>query len=172
MRYAIVKGKYMSTNVGNQNLSEPIIRKKILTAKNDASCKTVINFGEFGQGILDEPKEHGGSGMGPSPLHGLLGTLCGCESVTFHRAAKEMNFNYNSLEFSAEFTIDIRGRMGVRSVVPHFKTVRMEVLVDTNETESKLSEVVIETEARCPVYNLINDAGVKIETQWLIKAKK
>ncbi len=161
----------MSTNIGNQSLSEPIIRKKMLTAKNDASCKTVINFGEYGQGILDEPKEHGGSGMGPSPLHGVLGTLCGCESVTFHRAAKEMNFNYKTLEFSAEFTIDIRGRMGVRSVVPHFKTVRMEVLVDTSETETKLSEVVIETEARCPVYNLIRDAGVKIETQWLIKKK-
>ena len=84
----------MSTSIGNQNLSEPIIRKKMLTAKNEASCKTVINFGDFGQGVLDEPKEHGGSGKGPSPLHGLLGTLCGCESVTFHRAAKEMNFEY------------------------------------------------------------------------------
>ena len=98
-----------------------------------------------------------------------MGTLCGCESVTFHRAAKEMNFEYSSLNFSAEFTIDIRGRMGLRSVVPHFKTVRLEVLVDTKETEAKLSEVVNETEARCPVYNLIKDAGVNIQTQWLIK---
>ena len=89
----------MSTSIGNQNLSEPIIRKKMLTAKNEASCKTVINFGDFGQGVLDEPKEHGGSGKGPSPLHGLLGTLCGCESVTFHRAAKEMNFEYYCSEF-------------------------------------------------------------------------
>ena len=59
--------------------------------------------------------------------------------------------------------------MGLRSVVPHFKTVRLEVLVDTKETEAKLSEVVNETEARCPVYNLIKDAGVNIQTQWLIK---
>ena len=75
----------------------------------------------------------------------------------------------NKLDFSAEFTIDIRGRMGHRGVVPHFKTVRLEVLVDTKETEAKLSEVVNETEARCPVYNLIKDAGVNIQTQWLIK---
>ena len=165
----IIMKEYMSTNVGNQNLSEPIIRKKMLTAKNEASCKTVINFGEYGQGILDEPKTHGGTGMGPSPLHGLLGTLCGCESVTFNRTAKEMEFKYNKLDFSAEFTIDIRGRMGHRGVVPHFKTVRMEVLVDTKETEEKLLEVVKETESRCPVYNLIKDAGVNIQTQWLIK---
>ena len=107
--------------------------------------------------------------MGPSPLHGLLGTLCGCESVTFNRTAKEMEFKYNKLDFSAEFTIDIRGRMGHRGVVPHFKTVRMEVLVDTKETEEKLLEVVKETESRCPVYNLIKDAGVNIQTQWLIR---
>ena len=159
----------MSTNVGNQNLSEPIIRKKILSAKNEASCKTVINFGDYGYGILDEPKEHGGSGKGPSPLQGVLGSLCGCESVTFHRTAKEMEFKYRQLEFSAEFTIDIRGRLGVRGVVPHFKTVRMEVLVDTKESEERLLEVVNETESRCPVYNLIKDSGVNIQTQWLIK---
>ena len=52
-KFLIIMKEYMSTNVGNQNLSEPIIRKKMLTAKNESSCKTVINFGEYGLQALE-----------------------------------------------------------------------------------------------------------------------
>ena len=30
--------------------------------------------------------------------------------------------------------------------------------------------VVAESEARCPVFNLINDAGVKLEVNWVRRA--
>jgi len=43
----------------------------------------------------------------------------------------------------------------------------MEARVRTHESEARLREVVEETEARCPVFNLIRDAGVKIETAWI-----
>ena len=74
--------------------------------------------------------------------------------------------------YPAEFTIDIRGRMGLRSVVPHFKTVRLQVHVKTDEDEDRLREVVEETEARCPVFNLIKDAGVELECLWIRSTQK
>jgi hypothetical protein len=57
--------------------------------------------------------------------------------------------------------------MGRRAVRPHFRTVRLEARVFTSESEERLRQVVEETEARCPVFNLISDAGVKIETLWI-----
>jgi uncharacterized OsmC-like protein len=95
--------------------------------------------------------------------------LCGCESVTFNRTAAELGFSYESISYEAEFTIDIRGRLGNRAVRPHFQTVRLEATVVTDETEERLREVIEETEARCPVYNLISDAGVKLEARWIRK---
>ncbi|HEX6221488.1 MAG TPA: OsmC family protein, partial [Acidimicrobiia bacterium] len=103
----------------------------------------------------------------PSPLQTVLAALCGCESVTFNRAAKEFGFEYESISYAAEFTIDIRGRLGNRQVRRHFQTVRLEATVVTSESEERLREVVEETEARCPVYNLIADAGVKLEARWI-----
>lgn len=97
----------------------------------------------------------------------MLGALCGCESVTFNRTAAEMGFSYEKIEFEAEYTIDIRGRMGVRGVVPHFQTIRVEAIVTTSESEERLAEVVEETETRCPVFNLVSDAGVKTEMRWI-----
>lgn len=162
----------MSKVIDEIDFSKSIIRGKSLSATNPGNMTTTIEFPGLASLTLDEPAKHGGGGQGPSPLQGVLGSLCGCEAVTFSRTAKEKNFNYNGLEFEAEFTIDIRGRMGVRSVVPHFKTVRVQVYVKTNEDEARLLEVVKETEARCPVFNLIKDAGVEIECVWVRSTQK
>ena len=158
----------MSSRVAETgDLSRPIVRRKTLTARTDASMMTRIDFGEYGEFATDEPIAHGGSGEGPSPLQTVLGALCGCEAVTFRRTATEMGFEYSSISFEAEFTIDVRGRMGATEVRPHFQTIRVQAVVDTPETTERLAEVVAETERRCPVFNLVTDAGVNTEMTWL-----
>ena len=157
----------MATNVTEQRLSEPIIRTKMVIAENLASQKTTADCGEYGTIVFDEPIAHGGTGEGPSPLQGVLSALCACESVTFNRTAAEMGFDYKKLSFSAEYKIDIRGRLGARGVTQHFKIVRVEIQVETQEATERLEEVVVETELRCPVYNLIQNAGVDITCQWI-----
>ena len=154
------------------DLSKPIIRKKSITAKNDATLRTEIDCGEFGILVTDEPVPHGGTGKGPSPLQAVLGALCGCESITFCRAAKDLGFQYRGIGFEAMYTIDIRGRSGDRSVRPHFQTVRVQAIVDTDEPEERLQQVAEETEARCPVFNLLKDAQVKLEMLWVRRGGK
>lgn len=162
----------MATQVVSEaqlDLSRPIIRKKAITAVNDGSLRTEIDCGEFGVMVTDEPVAHGGTGEGPSPLQTVLGALCGCESVTFSRTAAEMGFQYAGIDFEAMYTIDIRGRLGERSVRPHFQTVRVQAMVRTDESEERLRAVVEETEARCPVFNLLKDANVNVEMLWVRK---
>lgn len=153
--------------VSEKDLDQPIIRRKSVSVTNDGTMRAVIDAGPFGTFTTDEPVEHGGTGKGPSPLQTVLGALCGCESVTFHRTAEEMGFAYDGIDFDAAFTIDIRGRLGNRAVRPHFQTVKVEATVTTAETEERLREVVEETEARCPVFNLLKDAGVNLEVLWI-----
>jgi len=90
--------------------------------------------------------------------------------VTFNRAAADFEFKYSAIDFEAMYTIDIRGRMGDRSVRPHFQTVRVQATVITAENEKRLAQVVEETEARCPVFNLLKDARVKLEMLWVRKS--
>ncbi len=59
----------MATEITSEDrLAEPIIRRKTLTAENEASMMTIIDFGEHGHFMTDEPIAHGGTGEGPSPL--------------------------------------------------------------------------------------------------------
>ena len=162
----------MSTEVRSGDLERPLIRKKSASARNDAGMKTVIDCGEFGRFVTDDPASQGGTGEGPSPLQVVLGALCGCEAVTFRRTATELGFAYTGIEFEGAFTIDIRGRMGVAGVRPHFQTVRVQATVGTDESEDRLRHVVEETERRCPVYNLLSDAGVNLEMVWIRRANK
>ena len=152
------------------NILSPVpddfMRRKTLTAYTDASMKTIIDYSEFGIAVTDEPAAHGGQSAGPSPLQAVLGALCGCEAVTFRRTASDMNFEYSRIEFDAAFTIDIRGRMGDREVRPHFQSVKLHVRVTTSASEIELTSVIEETEARCPVMNLIADAGVSLDVRW------
>lgn len=160
----------MATKViSAEEMNEPIVRRKRLSVSNDGSMMAVHDYGEYGDFVTDEPIAHGGTGEGPSPLQAVLGALCGCESVTFHRTAEEMEFEYDGISFDAEFSIDIRGRLGVRGVRQHFQSIRVEATVTTDETAEFLAEVVEETEARCPVYNLVKDAGVTVEMQWVAR---
>ena len=152
---------------GGENAAAGLVRRKTLSAHNAATMATVVDCGESGRLTLDEPARHGGTGQGPSPLQAVLGALCGCEAVTFRRTATEMGFRYASLDFDAAFTIDIRGRQGDRSVRPHFQTVRVRAVVTTGEPLEALAAVVEETEARCPVMNLLLDAKVDLRIEWL-----
>ena len=163
----------MATEItSSDRMAEPIVRRKTLSATNNAAMMTVLDFDEYGHIVTDEPIAHGGSGEGPSPLQTVLGALCGCEAVTFRRTATDLDFSYDSLTFAAAFTIDIRGRLGLRSVRPHFQTVRVEVTVVTDESEARLGEVVEEAEARCPVYNLLSDADVNMEVRWIRQPRR
>lgn len=158
----------MATDVVEEkDFSQPIIRRRKLSAVNEATMRTVIEVEGTGSMVTDEPERNGGTNTGPTPLTAVVAALCGCESVTFHRTAEEMGFAYTGITFDADFTIDIRGRDGDRSVRPHFQTVRMEATVTTEESAERLAEVVAETEARCPVFNLLKDAQVKVETVWI-----
>ncbi len=153
--------------VSAQDLDKPIVRSKSVSARNDGTMRTVIDTGDSGTVVTDEPIPHGGSGTGPSPLQTVVAALCGCEGVTFNRTAAELGFSYEGIEFEGSFSVDIRGRMGVRGVRAHFQTVRLQARVFTSESEDRLREVVEETEARCPVFNLISDADVRVETLWI-----
>ncbi len=151
------------------SITEPtgeFIRRRQVTATTHATMRTVLDYAEAGVQVTDEPVSAGGDGSGPTPLQSVLGALCGCEAVTFRRTATEYEFEYERIEFAGAATIDIRGRSGDRAVRPHFQTVKLHARVFTNESQESLDELVEEVEARCPVMNLMMDAGVRLDVRW------
>ncbi|MFX3623874.1 MAG: OsmC family protein [Ectobacillus sp.] len=147
--------------------------KKLLKVKTsgkwEGGLKTSISIRDFSKLIVDEPKNLGGTDEGPNPVEYVLGALSSCTSVMIALIAKEKNFSYEGVEFENNGTLDLQGLAGVDGVSPHFQSVSFDVIFRTDESASRIEELKEEVEKRCPVYNLLKDAGVRIESNWYKK---
>ena len=99
----------LSNVVDKLDFTKPVVRRKIISASNDGSMATKINVEGFPDFTFDEPAQHGGSDLGPTPLTGVLSALCACKAVTFNRTAEEFGFNYSGIEFSASLLLIYAG---------------------------------------------------------------
>ena len=133
-----------------------------IRATNAAEPKTISRVRGF-EMITDEKT---GTNIGPSPLETVLCALSGCEGVIIDRCAKVMNFKYSGVDFECDGWVDARGSRGVRGVRPHFQKVVFRVLLKTDEPDERIEKLRRNVEMRCPVMNLLADAGVDLDVTW------
>lgn len=137
------------------------------TGKWTHGLHTEVKVRDFAPMIVDEPKSFGGTNEAANPLEYLLTGLTGCTSVMIALISKELDFSYSAVEFSNNGTLDLRGLAGDPTVSAHFQTVSYEVHITTAESDEKLAALIDAVEKRCPILNLIKDAGVKVDSQWI-----
>lgn len=129
--------------------------------------QTEISIREFEPFVVDEPKNLGGKDEGPNPVEFVLAGLSSCTSVMIAIIAKEQNFSYSAAEFKNTGALDLRGLMGVEGISAHFQSVEFDVILTTNETEVRILQLKELVEKRCPVMNLLVDAGVPVTSNWI-----
>jgi uncharacterized OsmC-like protein len=54
-------------------------------------------------------------------------------------------------------------------VRPYFEKVTVQKTIRTNETPERIEKLKKNVEQRCPVSNLIRDAGVDLTIEWIIE---
>lgn len=150
-------------------MSQPKLATLHIEGKLESGLKNAVSVRDLPAFFVDEPERLGGTNTGPNPLEYLLGALSGCTSIIASYVAKEQGFAYDGLEFSCEGTLDPRGYQGVEGVQTYFQTVHINILIDTQESEKALEKLSDEVDKRCPIFNLLKDAGVKVVSNWLIK---
>jgi uncharacterized OsmC-like protein len=143
------------------------ILKVETSGKWEKGLQTSISIRDFQPFIVDEPKSLGGTDEGPNPVEYVLAALSSCTSVMIAFIAKEQNFSYKGASFANEGTIDLQGLMGVEGVSPHFQTVQFDVILDTDEDDARIEQLKLEVEKRCPVMNLLKDAGTEVQSNWI-----
>ena len=133
---------------------------------NDATARTEITVGTHPVFATDEPKTSGGMETGPTPLEMLLSSLIGCKCVMIHNVANAMNFEYEGVEIEANGLIDLRGPKGVPGIRPYFEQVDVRIVIFTDEPEERIEQLARNAENRCPVMNLLRDAGAQVNAVW------
>jgi len=151
---------------------DPTTRKlsyRNLTAHNDGGSKTVITVRDTNGLVVDEPTSRGGTNQGPTPVESVMGGLVGCDAVITHAVAKIMKFEYGAIDYTCDAEIDLRGVGGVGGVRPYFEKVTVTKTIRTMEPSERIEKLKKNVEQRCPVSNLIRDAGVDLTIDWIVE---
>lgn len=138
------------------------------TGTSTGSLSTAVRARHF-DFVVSEPPSFGGTDEGPNPIEYLLGSLNGCVTVVIETIAAELGLTVDSVETSATGTLDVRGFAGTADVSPHFQQLTLTLTLTTAASEAELAELKTQVLRRCPVYNLIKDAGVDIREVWEVR---
>lgn len=127
---------------------------------------------------LDEPTELGGRNAGPTALEMTLAALNSCSAMIMYVLSREMRFDLRGVRFETDGWIDVR-RIEMRRrkvkysevepVAEHYHHVDQRVYLTTTETDERFDHFRAEVHRLCPMYALFRDAGVRLESTWIVE---
>lgn len=135
------------------------LKKYSLTAKADQNGKLHLKGKELGEVTFQ------------NALEANLGSLLTCEHATLKFWARTKNIEITGFEVKElNGIIDTRGFGGVPGVPSRFLEVNGLIEIDGNMTDKQLQELHERVAKSCPVYDLYQAAGVKMDVKWVKKA--
>ena len=97
------------------------------------------------QMTADEPEDHGGDDMGPSPQELLAASLASCTAITMEMYAKRKGWDVAGMEVSCDYTPAERG------AVTRFELV-MKMPAHLSDDQVRKLQVIA---AKCPVHRTL-----------------
>jgi uncharacterized OsmC-like protein len=128
-----------------------------VNARSDDS-QAVMEAGSFSW-RSDLPEPVGGTNQAPSPTALLLSALAGC-AVVFIRdtLAPELGVRVEAVEATAQCEADARGLLGMPGAEPDLQNIRLDVRVQSPDSESDVQKVYEAWRERCPIYLALTKA--------------
>jgi uncharacterized OsmC-like protein len=106
---------------------------------------------------ISEPEHVGGLANAPTPLEYLLSGAVGCFAAVFAFYAAKLDVPYESFEATALAELDVRGHMIEGAPPSGFRSVRIEVTVESDASQEQLERVHRLALAGCPGIATLRD---------------
>jgi uncharacterized OsmC-like protein len=107
----------------------------------------------------DLPEPIGGTNQAPSPTALLLSALAGC-AVVFIRdtLAPQLGVRVEAVEARAQCEADARGLLGMAGAEPDLRNIRLEVRLQSPDSEGDVQRLYEAWRERCPIYLALTKA--------------
>ena len=142
-----------------------------LNSSGSQATQTIITEGSPHIINVDATRRFGGKDEYPSPISYALSSLISCSQVTAQLVANDLGIKLNSFEFDLKANLDTAILFeGAEEGNPNFQDIIIRARIETNTSDDLFEKLKIETERRCPVYQLFSRSGVTIRSQWIRQA--
>ena len=110
----------------------------------------------------------GGTNQAPSPTLLLLSALAGC-AVVFIRdtLAPQLGVRVEAVEATAQCEADSRGLLGMDGVAADLQNIRLDIRVQSPDSENDVQKIYQAWQERCPIYLALTkamDVSLNMET--------
>jgi uncharacterized OsmC-like protein len=140
--------------------------KPTVVARTDGA-QAAMEAGPFSLGA-DLPEPLGGTNRAPSPTALLLSALAGCAAVFIRDTlAPQLGVRVEAVEATAQCEADARGLLGMASAEPDLKNIRLDVRVQSPDSEAAVRKLYEAWQERCPIYLALTkamDVSLNMET--------
>ncbi len=117
---------------------------------------------------IDEPKERGGTNLGPSPTETMLAALAGCTSVISQKIAHKHGVEFTNVSVDVVSTFDRRGVTLQEQVDVPFEDVQVLIEVTTDADDATMDKIKTELPMFCPVSMVMRQSGSNVTDIWTI----
>ena len=108
--------------------------------------------------LSDEPKELGGTDLGPNPVEYVLGAFAACQEIVIKAYATVLGIDVISVKVEAEGSLDLHGFLNLSEERPGFTGVTFKTVIETSESNpEKLKQLEFFSINRCPVLDIIQN---------------
>ena len=118
--------------------------------------------------VSDEPEERGGTNEGFAPTEFFLASLMACSNVISHKIAKKNEIKLEAMNFSMEVDFNRLGVILQEEIDLPFPSLQLRIEATTDAPEDKLDILKRDLPRFCPIAKMIEAAGTRIETEWVI----
>lgn len=144
--------------------------KTVVTYRTTAACpthaRTEIPIRDLNV-VIDEPKERGGTNLGPSPTETAMAALIACTNVIGHKNAKRLGIDLGTVTIDADCKFDRRGVLMEEEIDLPFPAITLTVKCTTSASQNDLTRVGEETARYCAIAKLFEAAGTDLTVNWI-----
>ena len=121
--------------------------------------------------VVDEPASLGGDDSATNPVEYALGSLIGCQVVTYRFWASRLGIRLDDVEIDAIGDLDVRGFFGLDDGVrAGFADIRLDVRLTGPESAERYAELQRAVDAHCPVLDLFTNPTPVTTTLHIVAA--
>jgi uncharacterized OsmC-like protein len=144
-----------------------VVRYKI-TGEAETHARTLLKVRDLVD-VSDEPEERGGTNEGFAPTEFFLGGLVACSNVISHKIAKKNDINLESMDISIDAGFNRLGVTLQEEIDLPFPDIKLRIEVTTDASDEQMEVIKRDLPKYCPVAKMIEAAGTKIDTEWVIR---
>ena len=144
-----------------------IVRSKI-TGEAETHARTLLKVRDLVD-VSDEPVERNGTNEGFAPTEFFLGSLAACSNVISHKIAKKNDINLESMDILIDASFNRLGVTLQEEIDLPFADIQLRIEVSTDASDEQMEVIKRDLPKYCPVAKMIEAAGTKIDTEWVIR---